>query len=438
MELRYIPSMEKKYLRGFRNHFQSEAIAGAIPPLQNSPQRHSLGLYAEQISGSAFTAPRSENFKTWVYRIRPSVQHGRFEKAPQVASLWQSHFLSEDLDPNPLRWDTAAKLNFTGDFLDGVRTAAGVGSPADQKGASIGWYGMSKPMENSAFYSADGELVLIPQSGTIEVRTEMGILGVEPGEIVCIPRGIRAQVNPAPGKAFGYYCENFGIPFRLPDLGPIGANGLANPRHFEVPQAAFENTDQTYRVVAKIGGKFFTSHMKGSPFDVVGWNGNYAPYKYDLRKYNTINTVSFDHPDPSIFTVLTSPSEIPGCANLDFVIFPPRWMVAEKTFRPPYFHRNVMSEWMGLIFGAYDAKAEGFLPGGASLHNCMTGHGPDNSVYEAAARAELKPEKIDQTLAFMWESRYAWIPTQWAVKTSGLLQKDYQNCWETLKPAPVK
>ncbi len=403
--------------------------------MQNSPQKHPMGLYAEQITGSAFTAPRAENFKTWVYRIRPSVQHGVFEKSPNVALLWQSDFSNEDLDPNQLRWDSAATLKFSGDFLSGVRTVVGAGSPAEQRGASLGWYGMNQSMKNSAFYSADGELLLLPQNGNLLIRTELGDLNVEPGEIVCVPRGFRVQINPQGSSAFGYYCENYGSPFKLPELGPIGANGLANPRHFESPVARFEKNDDSWKIISKMNGKFFTGSMNGSPFDVVGWSGNYAPYKYDLRKFNTINTVSFDHPDPSIFTVLTAPSETPGCPHMDFVIFPPRWMVAEKTFRPPYFHRNVMSEWMGLIFGSYDAKADGFSPGGASLHNCMSGHGPDRDVYEAAIQAALKPEKIDSTLAFMFESRYAWIPSRWALEKSGLLQKNYQQCWESLKPA---
>ncbi len=429
--------MELSYQCGFRNYFESEALPNALPTDQNSPQRVLNGLYAEQISGSAFTAPRAENFKTWVYRIRPSVQHGKFKRSDYWGQNWESTFSPERLDPNQYRWDTGSKLSLDNDFLSGVRTLAGAGSPLEQKGASLGWFGMKKPMENTAFYSADGDLILLPQSGRILVRTELGDLIAEPGEILCVPRGLRMQVNPLDGGAFGYYCENFGSPFRLPELGPIGANGLANPRHFLSPLARFDQGDEKTKIVAKIGGRFFESEMLGSPFDVVAWGGNYVPFKYDLRLFNTINTVSFDHPDPSIFTVLTSPSEIPGVANMDFVIFPPRWMVAQNTFRPPYFHRNVMSEFMGLIHGVYDAKSDGFNPGGASLHNAMSGHGPDAATFEAASRAELKPEYLDKTLAFMFESRYPWIPTQWAMEASKLLQKDYPNCWGAIKPAKI-
>ena len=194
-----------------------------------------------------------------------------------------------------------------------------------------------------------------------------------------IPRGIKFRVDLPDGASRGYICESYGAPFRLPELGAIGANGLANARDFLAPVAAFEDLDADCRIVAKFLGKLWVAEIDHSPLDVVAWHGNYAPYKYDLARFNCINTVSFDHPDPSIYTVLTSPS------GVDFAIFPPRWLVAEHTFRPPWFHRNLMNEFMGLIFGKYDAKAEGFLPGGASLHNCMSGHGPDAETYERAS-----------------------------------------------------
>ena len=236
------------------------------------------------------------------------------------------------------------------------------------------------------------------------------------------------------GPARGYVCENYGALFRLPDLGPIGSNGLANARDFETPVAAFEDSDAPTQIVQKFMGALFATTIDHSPFDVVAWHGNLAPCRYDLQRFNTINTVSFDHPDPSIFTVLTSPSDTPGTANCDFVIFPPRWMVAEGTFRPPWFHRNVMSEFMGLIEGAYDAKAGGFAPGGASLHNCMAGHGPDRASYEKAVAADLQPHKIDQTMAFMFESRHVICPTRFATE-SPLCQLDYDDCWSNFAKA---
>ncbi|HEX6160150.1 MAG TPA: homogentisate 1,2-dioxygenase domain-containing protein, partial [Thermoanaerobaculia bacterium] len=264
------------------------------------------------------------------------------------------------------------------------------------------------------------------------LRTELGHVEVKPGEIAVIPRGTKFRVELQGDDARGYLCENFGAPFRLPDLGPIGANGLANPRDFLSPVAAYEEVEGDFELIAKFGGTLWSARIDHSPLDVVAWHGNYAPYKYDLARFNAINTVSFDHPDPSIFTVLTSPSDTPGTANCDFVIFPPRWMVAENTFRPPYFHRNVMNEYMGLIYGEYDAKAEGFVPGGGSLHNCMSGHGPDAATFEAASNAKLEPRYLGETLAFMFETRYVIRPTRFALETP-LLQRDYWRCWQGIQ-----
>ena len=229
---------------------------------------------------------------------------------------------------------------------------------------------------------------------------------------------------------------NYGAPLRLPELGPIGANGLANPRDFLAPVAAFEDDEAPHEIVAKAGGHLWSARVGHSPLDVVAWHGNVHPYKYDLARFNVINTVSYDHPDPSIFTVLTSPSDTPGVANCDFVIFPPRWMVAEGTFRPPWFHRNVMSELMGLVHGLYDAKATGFVPGGVSLHNCMSAHGPDRATWEKATAAPLAPQKIDDTLAFMFETRWVIAPTRAAME-SPTLQKDYDGCWADFPKAKV-
>ncbi|HSP33744.1 MAG TPA: homogentisate 1,2-dioxygenase domain-containing protein, partial [Thermoanaerobaculia bacterium] len=263
-------------------------------------------------------------------------------------------------------------------------------------------------------------------------RTEFGVLDVERAEICVIPRGVKFRVELPDGTARGYVCENYCAFLRLPELGPIGANGLAAARHFLSPVAAFEERDGDCEVIAKFGGNLWSAKMDHSPLDVVAWHGNYAPYKYDLRLFNTINTVSFDHPDPSIFTVLTSPSEVAGTANLDFVIFPPRWMVGEHTFRPPYFHRNFMNEYMGLVFGVYDAKAEGFEAGGGSLHNCMSAHGPDAETFEAASSAKLEPQQIRDTLAFMFETRFVLRPTAHAMNAPQL-QRDYIECWQDLK-----
>ena len=415
-----------QYMTGFGNHFATEALAGALPIGQNSPQQVPFGLYAEQLSGSAFTAPRAENRRSWLYRLRPSASHAPFTPlrdppAPGPAT------------PNRLRWSSQALPESPTDFLDGLTPWAMNGDVTTHSGVTVWLYAATASMQRT-FFNADGEMLIVPQAGDIFIFTEMGRLDVAPLDIAVIPRGIRFRVELKNDSATGYVLENHGAPFRLPDLGPIGANGLANPRDFETPVAAFEDRDSPTELVQKFHGALWTTMLDHSPLDVVSWHGNYFPYRYDLTRFNTINTVSFDHPDPSIFTVLTSPSEVSGTANCDFVIFPPRWMVAEHTFRPPWFHRNIMSEVMGLITGAYDAKAGGFLPGGASLHNCMNGHGPDAVSYAAAIKADLKPHKITDTMAFMFESRWALRPTQ-AALASATLQTDYDACWQTFPKA---
>jgi len=406
------------YQSGFGNEFATEAIEGALPRGQNSPQKAAFGLYAEQFSGSPFTAPRHQQKRSWLYRIRPAVLHEPFEllrDAPEKVPT----------SPNQLRWDPLPIPSAATDFVDGLTSIAG------NDGVGIHIYAANRSMTDRFFYDADGELLIVPELGAITLHSELGIVEARPGEIAVIPRGTRFRVE-VEGEARGYVCENRGLLLRLPDLGPIGSNGLANPRDFLTPVAAYEDREGDFELVAKFEDRFWRAHIDHSPLDVVAWHGNYAPYKYDLANFNVMNTVSFDHADPSIFTVLTSPSEIAGTANVDFVIFPPRWMVAEHTFRPPYFHRNVMNEYMGLIRGAYDAKAEGFEPGGASLHNCMSGHGPDATSFDAASNATLEPQYLADTLAFMFETRHVIHPTKFAMETPAL-QRDYWRCWQGLR-----
>ncbi len=420
-----------KYLSGFGSHHESEAIEGALPVGLNSPQKVPFGLYAEQLSGSAFTAPRAENLRSWLYRSRPAAMHKPFRRIPD-GELRTAPCGEAEPTPNRLRWSSLEIPSQPLDFIEGLRTLATNGAVALQKGVGIHLYVCNRSMAGRAFHDADGELLIVPQQGALTLRTEMGVLAAAPGEVAVVPRGIRFRVEVA-GPSRGYVCENYGAPLRLPELGPIGANGLAAPRDFLAPVAAMEAPGET-ELIAKIGGHLWSAELAHSPFDVAAWHGNYYPYKYDLGRFNTMNTVSFDHPDPSIFTVLTSPSETPGTANVDFVIFPPRWMVAERTFRPPYFHRNVMSEFMGLIHGEYDAKQGGFVPGGASLHNCMSAHGPDRASYERAVAARLEPQYLGATLAFMFESRYALEPTAFAM-TSPALDAHYDAAWDGFAPA---
>ena len=424
-------SEELLYLSGFGNEFATEALEGALPRGQNSPQKNPYGLYSEQLSGTPFTAPRATNRRTWLYRIRPSVMHPPFRPI-ENRLLRSTPFDEVPTPPNQLRWSSFSIPSEPADFVDGLVTVAGNGDSAAHSGVAIHIYLANRSMENRYFYDADGELLIVPQLGELVVHTEMGRIGLKPGEICVIQRGIKFRVELVEKQARGYICENYGGLFRLPDLGPIGANGLANSRDFQTPVAAYEDREGEMKVVAKFMGRLWEADFNHSPLDVVAWHGNYAPYKYDLDRFMCINSVSFDHPDPSIYTVLTSPSEIPGTANCDFVIFPPRWMVAEHTFRPPWFHRNFMNEFMGLIRGEYDAKAEGFMPGGASLHNCMSGHGPDATSFEKASNAELKPQYLGDTMAFMFETRFVCRPTKHALETAEL-QDEYYTCWQDLK-----
>ncbi|KAF1719113.1 homogentisate 1,2-dioxygenase [Pseudoxanthomonas wuyuanensis] len=419
------------YQSGFGNHFASEAMAGTLPVGQNSPQRAAHGLYAEQLSGTAFTAPRSENRRSWLYRIRPAAMHSPFEAFDQPA--FHNAFGDGPVSPDQLRWSPLPLPGTATDFVDGLFTMAGNGSAEGQHGIGIHLYAANRSMQGRYFYDADGELLIVPQQGRLRIATELGVLEIEPQQIAVIPRGLRFRVDLPDGPSRGYVCENFGTAMRLPDLGPIGANGLANPRDFDTPVAAYEDIEGEFELIAKFQGHLWRAAIGHSPLDVVGWHGNYAPYRYDLRRFNTIGSISFDHPDPSIFTVLTSPSDTPGTANLDFVIFPPRWLVAQHTFRPPWFHRNIASEFMGLVHGEYDAKAEGFAPGGCSLHNCMTGHGPDAATFEKASQADLsRPDVIADTMAFMFETRAVIRPAQQALD-AGHRQRDYQACWAGLR-----
>lgn len=416
-----------RYLSGFGNEHASEALAGALPLDQNSPQRAPLGLCAEQFSGTAFTAPRGSNRRSWLYRVRPSASHPPFRRLP-ASDFGGEPFGAAETPPNRLRWDPLPFPEAPADFIDGLATLAGNGSAAAQSGSAVHYYRANRTAAERVFADHDGELLLLPQSGALLLRTEFGVIALAPGEVGVIPRGTKFSVELRAAAVRGYVCENFGPSFRLPELGPIGANGLANARHFQVPVAAFESPDRPTQVVVKFLGRLWVADYPHNPLDVVAWHGNLVPCKYDLARFNAINTVSYDHPDPSINTVLTSPTTQPGVANVDFVIFPPRWLVAEHTFRPPWFHRNVMSEYMGLINGVYDAKAQGFVPGGGSLHNCMTAHGPDLATFDKASSERLEPRYLADTLAFMFESSLVYHPTRFALDTPAL-HKDYDACW---------
>ena len=427
------PRTTPVYQSGFGNEFASEALPGALPVGQNSPQRVPYGLYAEQLSGTAFTAPRHVNRRSWMYRIRPGAVHEPFVLLPE--HRFHNRFHEQSATPNQLRWDPFALPAQPVDFVDGLMAVAGSGDAASQTGVGIHVYACNQPMRGRDFYDADAELLLVPQQGRLWLATELGVLAIAPQEIAVIPRGVRFSVTPLDGPARGYLAENFGAPLRLPELGPIGANALANARDFLAPVAAYEDVEGAFELIAKFQGRLWRAAIDHSPLDVVAWHGNAVPLKYDLRRFNTLGSISYDHPDPSIFTVLTAPSDTPGTANMDFAIFPPRWLVAEHTFRPPWFHRNVASEFMGLITGEYDAKGAGrggFAPGGASLHNCMSGHGPDAAAHaRAVALDTTQPQHLTDTMAFMFETRAVLRPTAQALALPEL-QADYWRCWQGL------
>ena len=424
-------SLIAKYMSGFGNTFETEALPGALPVGRNSPQKVNYGLYAEQLSGSPFTAPQASNQRSWLYRIRPAVRHaGRFERidgglirtAPQRES---------ELPIGQLRWGPTPVPSDKLTFITGLRTMTTAGDCETMAGMAAHVALVTAPMVREHFYNADGELLVVAQQNGLRFRTEFGVIEIVPGEVCVIPRGVIFRVEPIDGPARAYVCENYGGGFTLPDRGPIGANCLANPRDFLTPVAAYEDVDAPHTLIVKWGGELYRTQVAHSPIDVVAWHGNYYPYKYDLQRFSPVGAISFDHPDPSIFTVMTSPSETPGTANIDFVIFPERWAVAENTFRPPWYHRNIMSEFMGLVYGVYDAKPEGFVPGGMSLHNQMLPHGPDADAFNHASTVELNPVKLTNTLAFMFETRFRQRVTKYAAE-SDTLQDNYVDCWNGL------
>ena len=425
--------MATAYMSGFGNSFETEALEGALPVGRNSPQKCNYGLYAEQLSGSPFTAPQASNQRSWLYRVRPTVRHaGKFGKIGK--GYWRTAPTREDseLPIGAMRWSPVPIPDEKLTFVSGLRTITTAGDADTHAGMAAHLVFITQSMKREHIFNGDGEFLIVAQQGKLRFRTEFGVIEIEPGEICVIPRGVIFRVELVDGPARAYVCENYGGGFILPDRGPIGANCLANPRDFLAPVAAYEDVDGPHTLYVKWGGELFTTQTDYSPLDVVAWHGNYYPYKYDLRRFSPVGAIMFDHPDPSIFTVLTSPSETPGTANIDFVIFPERWMVAENTFRPPWYHRNIMSEFMGLVFGVYDAKPEGFVPGGFSLHNQMLPHGPDVDAFEHASNVDLKPTKLSNTLAFMFETRFRQRVTKYAAETPAL-QEDYIDCWAGLK-----
>ena len=425
-------NLKFKYMPGFGNDFETEALAGALPQGMNSPQKCAYGLYAEQLSGTPFTAPRARNERTWCYRIHPSVKHlNKLEKISLPYWKTAPSINDDVISLGQYRWDPIPITKKGNTFIAGMRTITTTGDVGMQTGMASHVYVADKSMDNDYFYSADSELLVVPQIGGLVLKTELGLIEIVPGEVALIPRGLVFSVLLQDEICRGFVCENYGQKFILPNRGPIGANCLANSRDFKVPHAYFEDKEEEGNLIVKWCGSFHSCRLLRSPLDIVAWHGNYAPWKYDLRNFSPVSAVLFDHPDPSIYTVLTSPSGIEGTANIDFILFRDRWNVAENTFRPPWYHKNVMSEFMGNIVGKYDAKPTGFAPGGISLHNMMLPHGPDKDAFESASNIDLKPQKLENTMTFMFESRFPQHLTEFAAKEAPL-QDDYTDCWTGL------
>ncbi len=424
---------ERPYMPGFGNDFETEALPGALPQGRNSPQKCNYGLYGEQLSGTAFTAPGHQNERTWCYRIRPSVKHSHRYKKIDVP-FWKSapNVIQDVISLGQYRWDPIPFDDKPKNWITGIRTMTTAGDVNTQVGMASHVYLVTNSMVDEYFYSADSELLIVPQEGEIRFATELGVINASPKDIIIIPRGLLYKVEVISGPCRGFICENYGQKFGLPNRGPIGANCMANRRDFKTPTAYFEDKETPSKVTIKWCGQFHSTEIGHSPLDVVAWHGNYAPCKYNLSDYCPVGAVLFDHPDPSIYTVLTAPSGIEGTANIDFVLFRERWSVAENTFRPPWYHKNIMSELMGNIYGQYDAKPEGFIPGGVSLHNMMLPHGPDKEAFEKASNSELVPTKMENTMSFMFETRFPQHLTKYSAKEAPI-QENYIDCWSDIE-----
>ncbi|KAF8812720.1 homogentisate 1,2-dioxygenase [Phlegmacium glaucopus] len=428
-----------EYQVGFGNLFASEALPGTLPEGQNSPQKCKYDLYAEGMTGSSFVAPRAENLHSWLYRIRPSVAHQGFDRLPDNPDL-ESCFLPLNpkvhISPTQLAWHPfdLPPASEKVDFVDGLKTIAGNGDPTLREGLAIHMYLANTSMEKRAFCNNDGDMLILPQQGRLDIQTEFGKLMVRSGELCVIQRGMKFKVILPDGPSRGYIQEIYGSHYILPELGPLGGNGLANSRDFESPVASFDIDQSLWHIVYKVCGQLHLCVQEHTPFDVVAWHGNYVPYKYAMEKFINVGSISKDHIDPSIFCVLTAKSKQPGVPLADFLIFSPRWDVASGTFRPPYYHRNSSTEFMGLIYGVYGGRSDGFQPGGASYETGFCPHGVSYDEFKKASEADLVPMRISEgTIAFMFESSMMFTITDYAMNRSGKLHVHEPKMWDNLK-----
>ena len=420
---------------GFANAFESEALPDALPRDQNSPRLSAYGLYAEQINATGFVARREHNRRSWVYRIRPAAQHSKLE--PLDHPTYRQDFDLDNPEPNLSGWAPLPMPDSPTDFVDGIYTLGGSGGAEVRRGFAVHLYVANRSMENRSFYNADGEMLLVPQQGKLTLQTESGVLDVDPGMVAIIPRGLKFSVLLREDHARGYIGEVFGRSFHLPERGPVGANGLADSRHFRAPVAYHENRlVPGYSITAKFCGKLFGATQDYSPYDVVAWHGDYTPYVYELRHFSPVINGRMDHADPSIFSVLTAPLDEEGANNLDFVFFPPRWDVSEGTFRPPFFHRNAVTEINGIIRDPAGYKAP-FYSGGCFITPAMTAHGIRAGGVEGflsmSDEAADRPHRFrDNSMWFQFETVLPFYLTSWA-KKAGQRIDDWHHIWGTYR-----
>lgn len=428
------------YLHGFGNYHSSEALPGAVPLVNNAPQVPPLNLRTERVSGSAFTATRDRNFQTWLYRANSSLQHGEFVPL-EVTSGYGPDLQAKHLNPNSVSWDNVP-VPEVAHWINGQQFMGRNGEPQKKEGIAIWLFNVTQDMPaRHAFSSLDGELLVVPQSGAIDITTEMGRMVVRQNEIAVIPRNLRHRVTLIDGKPCrGYVCELYQGHFQLPNLGIIGSTGLANVRDFEIPTAYFEGqvvdgkavaatSEGEWTIVSRLDTRRWHCTQSRTPFDVAGWHGTSYPYKYDLAKFCVMGNLLFDEHDPCLFTVLSAPNHgaSPGTAVVDFAVIPPRYMSAEDTMWLPYFHRNTMQEFYAPIVYDQDPQhpfnrqsrkgGNRFKPFAAGLHGAMSTHGPGEAEFQMMRRIDtLTPTKIgtEGVLVFLFETERPVVLSDWA------------------------
>jgi homogentisate 1,2-dioxygenase len=421
---------------GFGSVHESEALEGALPRDQNAPRRCPYDLVPELINGTPFTVRNVDNSKMWTYRIHASFSQTAFHPLPNARFATPLG----DVEPNRSRWapHPIPAPSTPTDFVDGLVTLGGAGDVLSGPGFAIHVYAANADMLDRCFSNADGDLLVIPQEGALDVRTELGWLSVPIGSILFVPRGLKFAIGLPENVGRGWVLEVFGTKLRLPERGLVGSNGLAEARHFRAPHASYEDREcpDGFQHVTKTGGRLFEATHTFSPFDVVAWYGNHAPFVYDLMHFAPVASVRFDHQDPSIFTVLTAPLDDHGRAVADFVFFPPRWEVIEHSFRPPFAHRNAASE-VNMVVRTPKPYSTGYEPGCTFLSPLLTAHGVGTKTYDAILDLPHDhvdpPQRIpDESLWAMVESALPFRTTAWARDTE-LLDATFLSAFEGMK-----